>query len=235
MNNLLLSLLNTFVIRMIPPLSAAGVANYAENNHLGLFNAYPIPTFLEYLIVVILLDLLIYWQHFAFHHVPVLWRFHKVHHADHDLDASSGLRFHPVEILCSMLLKCLAVLLLGATKECVILFEIILNGCSIFSHSNLKLPGWLDRCLRWLLVTPDMHRIHHSIHRDETERNYGFNIVWWDRMFGTYQSEPHETQEQMRLGVPEFPRTDQTVPLWSMLKMPFTNLSTVVKGKNLFF
>jgi sterol desaturase/sphingolipid hydroxylase (fatty acid hydroxylase superfamily) len=153
--------------------------------------------------------------------MPILWQFHQVHHADHDLDASSGLRFHPVEIAFSMIIKCIAVLALGATPESIILFEIILNSCAIFNHSNLKIPAPLDSILRMVLVTPDMHRVHHSIHRDETNSNYGFSIPWWDRIFLTYKAQPSEPHEQMRLGVPEFPHTEQTVPIWSILRMPF--------------
>ncbi|MBL8872894.1 MAG: sterol desaturase family protein [Planctomycetaceae bacterium] len=176
---------------------------------------------LQYVLVVMLLDLLIYWQHVAFHRVPFLWQIHRVHHADHDLDASSGLRFHPIEIAISLLIKCLAVLALGASPESVILFEVILNSCAIFNHSNLKLPQKIDQLLRLLLVTPDMHRVHHSIHRDETRCNFGFNIPWWDRIFHTYKAQPREPQEKMQLGVPEFPDGQQTISILSMLLIPF--------------
>ena len=220
-NNLLLSVLNSVAVRFVPILSAVGAATYAESRNFGVFNCYPTSTLFEYAIVLILFDLIIYWQHVASHHMPILWQFHQVHHADHDLDASSGLRFHPVEIAFSMIIKCIAVLALGATPESIILFEIILNSCAIFNHSNLKIPAPLDSILRLVLVTPDMHRVHHSIHRDETKRNYGFSLPLWDRCFFTYKAQPSEPHEQMRLGVPEFPHTEQTVPIWSILRMPF--------------
>lgn len=220
-NNLLLSFFNTAAFRFIPFLSAVGTANLAESKKLGLFHMWNVPIVLQYVLVVILLDLLIYWQHVAFHRVPILWQIHRVHHADHDLDASSGLRFHPIEIAISLLIKSLAVLALGASPESVILFEVILNSCAIFNHSNLKLPQNIDQLLRLLLVTPDMHRVHHSIHRDETRCNYGFNIPWWDRMFHTYKAQPREPHEKMQLGVPEFPDSQQTISILSMLLIPF--------------
>jgi sterol desaturase/sphingolipid hydroxylase (fatty acid hydroxylase superfamily) len=221
-NNLALSLINSIAVRFLPLLSAVGAAVYAEAHGFGLFNMLQLPVLLEYVVVLTLFDLIIYWQHVASHKVPMLWQFHKVHHADHDLDASSGLRFHPVEIIFSMALKCVAVLLLGATPESVVLFEIVLNSCAVFSHSNIKLPLGLDRMLRHLLVTPDMHRVHHSIHRDEANSNYGFNIPWWDSVFGTYRAQPRDSHEAMQLGIPECPSSKQTIPLWSMLKLPFS-------------
>ncbi len=220
-NNLALSVLNSVAVRFVPLLSAVGAAAYAEANGIGLFHWIWLPIGIEYLIVLMLLDLIIYWQHVASHHVPILWRFHQVHHADHDLDASSGLRFHPLEIALSMAIKCLAVLLLGAPPESVVLFEIVLNSCAVFNHSNVRIPLGLDRVLRMLVVTPDMHRVHHSIHSDETNSNYGFNIPWWDRLFGTYRSQPRDQHEAMQLGISAYPLTGQTVPIWAMLKLPF--------------
>lgn len=220
-NNLALSVLNSVVVRFLPLLSAVGAATYAEKYGIGLFNAVQLPVVLEYVVVLMLFDLIIYWQHVASHHVPMLWQFHQVHHADHDLDASSGLRFHPVEIGFSMAIKCITVLLLGATPESVVLFEIVLNSCAVFNHSNVKLPLGLDRVLRFFVVTPDMHRVHHSIHMEETNSNYGFNIPWWDRVFGTYRTQPRDQHEAMKLGLPEYPQSEQTVPIWSMLKLPF--------------
>lgn len=224
-NNLALSVLNSVAVRFLPLLSAVGAAAYAEANGIGLFNWIWLPIAIEYLIVLILLDLIIYWQHVASHHVPLLWRFHQVHHADHDLDASSGLRFHPLEIALSMAIKCLAVLFLGATPESVVLFEVVLNSCAVFNHSNVRIPLGLDRVLRMFVVTPDMHRVHHSIHVDETNSNYGFNIPWWDRIFGTYRSQPRDRHEAMKLGISAYASTEQTVPIWAMLKLPFLKLS----------
>jgi sterol desaturase/sphingolipid hydroxylase (fatty acid hydroxylase superfamily) len=228
-NNLALSVFNSVILRFIPLLSAVGAAAYAESHSIGLLNFVPLPAVLECAVVLILFDLIIYWQHVASHHVPMLWKFHRMHHTDHDLDASSGLRFHPVEIAFSMAIKCVAVLLLGAAPESVVLFEIILNSCAVFNHSNVKLPLGLDRLLRSLLVTPDMHRVHHSIYPDETNSNYGFNIPWWDRLFGTYRAQPRDQHVAMRLGVSEFSRSEQTIPIRSMLKLPFIRKSETLQ------
>ena len=221
LNNLLLTLVNSLVIKVLPILSAVAAATFAADRGWGVLNQFAWPDWLEYGIVIVLMDLVIYWQHVASHHVPALWHFHQVHHADHDLDASSGLRFHPVEISFSMGIKCIAVILLGASPESVILFEIVLNGCAVFNHSNVKLPLWTDRVLRMLVVTPDMHRVHHSVERDETNSNYGFNIPWWDRMFGTYRAQPQGEHANLKLGLPEYPNSRQTIPLRSMLAMPW--------------
>ena len=220
-NNLLLTVVNTLVIKVLPILSAVAAATFASHHGWGILNQFSVPVWLEYGIVIVLMDLLIYWQHVASHHIPALWHFHQVHHADHDLDASSGLRFHPVEICFSMAIKCIAVILLGASPESVILFEIVLNGCAVFNHSNVKLPLWIDRVLRMFVVTPDMHRVHHSVERDETNSNYGFNIPWWDRMFGTYRAQPRGDHADLKLGLPEYPNSRQTIPLRSMLVMPW--------------
>jgi sterol desaturase/sphingolipid hydroxylase (fatty acid hydroxylase superfamily) len=225
-NNLALAVLSAISLRFLPMLSAVGAAAFAEAYGLGLFNMFQLPVVLEYVVALTLFDLIIYWQHVASHHVPMLWQIHQVHHADHDLDASSGLRFHPVEIGLSMLIKCIAVLVLGATPESVVLFEIVLNCCAIFNHSNIKLPLGVDQVLRRVLVTPDMHRVHHSIHRDETNSNYGFSIPWWDRVFGTYRDQPRDSHEAMQLGISECPNSEQTIPIWSMLKLPFTRTSS---------
>ena len=221
LNNLLLTVVNSLVIKVLPILSAVAAATFAADRGWGGLNQFAWPTWVEYGIVIVLMDLVIYWQHVASHHIPGLWHFHQVHHADHDLDASSGLRFHPVEISFSMGIKCIAVILLGAPPESVILFEIVLNGCAVFNHSNVKLPLWTDRVLRMLVVTPDMHRVHHSVERDETNSNYGFNIPWWDRMFGTYRAQPQGEHANLKLGLPEYPNSRQTIPLRSMLAMPW--------------
>lgn len=221
LNNLLLTVVNSLVIKVLPILSAVAAASFADQWGWGILNQLSVPVLLEYGIVIVLMDLLIYWQHVASHHIPALWHFHQVHHADHDLDASSGLRFHPVEISFSMGIKCIAVILLGASPESVILFEIVLNGCAVFNHSNVKLPLPLDRVLRMVVVTPDMHRVHHSVECDETNSNYGFNIPWWDRMFGTYKAQPRGEHANLKLGLPEYPESRQTIPLKSMLLMPW--------------
>ncbi len=221
LNNLLLTVVNSLVIKVLPILSAVLAASFASRYHWGLLNQFSLPVWIEYGVVIVLMDLLIYWQHVASHHIPALWQFHQVHHADHDLDATSGLRFHPVEIGFSMGLKCIAVILLGASPESVVLFEIVLNGCAVFNHSNVKLPLWFDRVLRLVVVTPDMHRVHHSVEQDETNSNYGFNIPWWDRMFGSYRSQPRGDHHNLKLGLPEHPNSEQTIPLFAMLAMPW--------------
>jgi sterol desaturase/sphingolipid hydroxylase (fatty acid hydroxylase superfamily) len=169
---------------------------------------------------VLLLDLLIYFQHRVFHAVPFLWRLHRVHHADPELDASSGLRFHPVEILLSMAIKMAAVVALGAPAEAVLVFEVLLNATSLFNHANLALPAWLDGALRLVLVTPDMHRVHHSEVREETDSDFGFCLSCWDRLFGTYRAEPAAGRLGMVIGVVEF-RADQEQRLDRLLAQPF--------------
>ncbi len=221
LNNLSLVLLNTLAVRLVPVLSAASAATWAQDQGLGLLSRVEAPVWLETLVVIFVLDLLIYAQHVVTHHVPLLWQLHKVHHADLDLDATSGLRFHPIEIALSMGVKSIAAILLGATAEAIVLFEIVLNVTAIFSHSNLRLPIGFDRWLRWLIVTPDMHRVHHSILMEETKSNYGFSCPWWDRLFGTYRAQPKADHESIELGLAERRREEETVPLVVMLTMPF--------------
>lgn len=221
LNNLLLTVVNSLVIKVLPVLSGVLAASFANRYHWWLLNQFSLPVWIDYGVVIILMDLLIYWQHVASHHIPALWQFHQVHHADHDLDATSGLRFHPVEISFSMGLKCIAVILLGASLESVVLFEIVLNGCAVFNHSNVKLPLWYDRVLRLFVVTPDMQRVHHSVELDETNSNYGFNIPWRDRMFGSYRSQPRGDHQNLKLGLPAHPDSQQTIPFLKMLSMPW--------------
>ena len=220
-HNLMLSFINTLATRFLPIVSAIGAAAIAEQAGIGLFNWLHLPFAVEYALTIVLLDMLVYWQHVAVHRVPLLWKLHQVHHADHDLDATSGLRFHPLEILFSMLIKVAGAMLLGAPAEAVLIFEIILNGCAIFNHSNVYIPASMDRMLRMVVVTPDMHRIHHSVERDETNTNYGFSIPWWDHLFGTYRAQPRGDHANLELGIPEHPRDLHTIPVWAMLWMPF--------------
>ena len=221
LNNLLLVLVNTIVVRLVPILSAVGAATWAERQGIGLLHGVDGPVWLEMVVVVFLFDLLIYGQHVVSHHVPMLWRFHQVHHADLDLDATSGLRFHPVEIALSMGVKSIAAVLLGATAEAIVVFEIILNATAVFNHSNLRLPLWLDRWLRRVIVTPDMHRVHHSILMEETNSNYGFSCPWWDRLFGTYRDQPEADHATIELGIASKRSEEETVTLGAMLNMPF--------------
>jgi sterol desaturase/sphingolipid hydroxylase (fatty acid hydroxylase superfamily) len=177
------------------------------------------PHWLAVVACVLALDLLIYGQHVAFHKVAPLWRLHRMHHADLDIDVTTGARFHPVEILLSLGIKLIAVLALGAPPLSVLLFEVLLNATSMFNHANLALPGWLDRMLRWVLVTPDMHRVHHSWHRDETDSNFGFSLSWWDRVFGTYRDQPRDGHQGMTIGLADF-RDPADLRLDRMLLQP---------------
>jgi sterol desaturase/sphingolipid hydroxylase (fatty acid hydroxylase superfamily) len=192
---------STALLRLVAPAGAVGIAVWAESRGLGLFPALGVPWWVAAPVAVLLLDLLIYVQHRVFHAVPLLWRLHRVHHADPELDASSGLRFHPVEILLSLGIKGVAVVALGAPAEAVLVFEVLLNATSLFNHANVAIPAWLDRPLRWVLVTPDMHRVHHSEIRAETDSDFGFCLSVWDRMFGTYVAEPAAGQLGMVIGV----------------------------------
>jgi sterol desaturase/sphingolipid hydroxylase (fatty acid hydroxylase superfamily) len=217
LTNFGLVVIDTVVIRLLFPVIAVGAAIWAEAQGLGLFNLLPLPVWFSILMAVIILDMMIYWQHVAFHKIPVLWRLHKIHHADRDLDASSGLRFHPVEIVISMVYKMAIVVLLGAPALAVIIFEILLNACAVFNHANVRLPNWIERPLRQIMVTPALHRIHHSVIERETNTNYGFSVIWWDKIFGSYTDKP---EGQLTLGLNEY-QTDAPSRLWWSLTAPF--------------
>jgi sterol desaturase/sphingolipid hydroxylase (fatty acid hydroxylase superfamily) len=220
-SNLGLAALNVLIVRAVLPLGLVGVAFNAESREWGLLNNLLVPRWLAVILAFLALDFLIYLQHVMFHAVPALWRLHMVHHADHDVDFSTGLRFHPLEIILSMGIKCAAVVLLGAPALSVLLFEVALNATAVFSHGNVCLPGWLDRAVRFVFVTPDMHRIHHSADAEETNRNFGFNFAWWDYLLGTYRARPRESHETMALGLRQF--TDERVErLPDMLALPFS-------------
>jgi sterol desaturase/sphingolipid hydroxylase (fatty acid hydroxylase superfamily) len=202
--NLSIVVLDTLALRALAialPLLAIGAAVDAGRMGWGLFNALDWPLWLEVVLAILILDLAIWAQHLVTHKVPILWRFHRVHHADRDFDVTTALRFHPVEILASMMLKIGLVYLLGPAALAVLLFEIILNGTAMFNHSNLRLPLWLDRAVRLVLVTPDMHRVHHSIHRHEHDSNYGFALSVWDRIFRTYRPKPEAGHDLMTVGL----------------------------------
>ncbi len=211
-SNLLLVVLSTLLVRVLLPVSASAFALLVEKHDLALlgFN-------LPILVAVLVLDMLIYLQHRLFHTFPLLWRLHKVHHSDHWLDVTTALRFHPLEILLSMLIKFSAIWLFGIPVLAVILFEIILNGMALFNHANIRLPR--ERWWRWVVVTPDMHRIHHSVYRQEHDSNYGFNLSCWDRLLGSYVAEPRDGQVMMRIGIPRY--REGEVRLWPLLLMPF--------------
>lgn len=219
-NNLALVLLDTLLVRLVFPVLAVGVAMAAEAQGFGLFNRLAVPGWLAIVASIVILDLVIYLQHVLFHAVPALWRLHRVHHADVEIDVTTGLRFHPIEILLSMAIKLAAVAALGAPPVAVLLFEVILNAMAMFNHSNLELPERVDRLLRLVLVTPDMHRVHHSIERVETDSNYGFNLSLWDRLLGTYRPQPAAGHQGMTIGIDRF-RDRREAWLDRLLTQPF--------------
>jgi sterol desaturase/sphingolipid hydroxylase (fatty acid hydroxylase superfamily) len=218
--NLGMIVLDTLLVRLVLPVTVFGVAVVCEARGWGLLHALAMPDRAAIPLAFLALDLAVYLQHVLFHAVPVLWRLHRMHHADQDIDATTGVRFHPIEILLSTLIKIAVVAALGAPAAAVLAFEVVLNATSMFSHANVRLPLGLDRILRWLVVTPDMHRVHHSIAERETDRNFGFNLPWWDRLFGTYRDQPAAGHEGMVIGLPVFrDRTEQRLD--RMLTQPF--------------
>ncbi len=220
-NNLALVFLNSAIIRVLFPAAAVGMAAYASEHSWGLFNVIELPAVVEIIAAVILLDFIIYLQHVLVHAVPALWRLHRVHHADLDYDVTTGVRFHPIEIIFSMLIKFAAIAALGPAVVAVVIFEVLLNGMAMFNHGNVGLPEKLDRLLRLFIVTPDMHRVHHSIEDDETNSNFGFNLSWWDRLFGTYRAQPRMSHETMQIGIRDFDDARQTNWLHGILLLPF--------------
>lgn len=203
-NHLLLSVINTMVARIVIPVALGAYALHMESVGFGALHLLDVPYWIKVAAGALLLDLVIYWQHVMFHKVPILWRLHRMHHTDVDFDVTTGIRFHPIEIALSMLIKFAFVAILGAPALAVLIFEVLLNGTSMFNHGNVRIRPALDRALRWFVVTPDMHRVHHSILRHETDSNFGFNFPWWDRIFGTYRQFPQEGYEDMTIGLPEF-------------------------------
>ncbi|MBT5469554.1 MAG: sterol desaturase family protein [Nitrospina sp.] len=228
--NLALTGIDILVARLVFGAAAVGAAQFAEEKGWGLFNYLDWWSGLEIVAVIIILDLMIYIQHVVLHMIPFFWQFHVVHHSDLDLDVSSGLRFHPIEILGSMLFKIGLVFALGPSPIAVVIFEAVLNGMAQFSHSNITLPEKLDRVLRYIIVTPDMHRIHHSIEKNETNSNFGFNLSIWDRFLGTYIHDAKKEQPKIIIGVDQF-RTSEEVSLKNLLLMPF---KAVPKNYSLF-
>lgn len=218
-NNLTLVVVDTVILRLSFPILAVGLAVMAEDRGWGLFNNIDVPAWVAIIVSMLLLDLAIYLQHVMFHAVPGLWRLHRMHHADLDFDATTGLRFHPVEILISMGIKLAAVAALGPPAVAVLLFEVILNVTALFNHANVNLPHRVDWVLRLFVVTPDMHRVHHSVDPRETNSNYGFNLPWWDRLLGTYIAQPARGHEGMEIGIEQF-RTRRDLWLDRMLVQP---------------
>ena len=219
-NNLGIVVLDTLLLRLIFPTAAVGFALFAEAQGWGLFNAVAVPTWLAVVASVLILDFAIYLQHVLFHAVPALWRLHRMHHADLEFDVTTGLRFHPVEILISMGIKLAVVAALGPPAIAVLVFEVLLNATSMFNHGNVRMPAGLDRALRWLVVTPDMHRVHHSVLPHETNSNFGFSLPWWDRLLGTYRDQPGAGHDGMTIGIEQF-RTPRDLWLDRLLIQPF--------------
>lgn len=220
LTNLSLGGLSAIAVRLMGPLTVAGAALAAEAAGFGLFRLFDLPGWAAALILLILLDLAMWAQHAAMHKVPLLWRMHRVHHTDRDLDVTSGLRFHPLEAAASMLWKALVVFALGAPLAVALAYEIVLSTMALFTHANLRLPLWLDRALRWVIVTPDMHRIHHSVIRTETDSNYGNILSLWDRLFGTYTNDPEGGQDGFTLGLEDW-QDDRPARMRAAAGMPF--------------
>lgn len=218
-NNIALVVLDTAILRLTFPILAVGLAVMAKEQGWGLFNIFDVPIWVSIVASMLLLDLAIYLQHVMFHAVPGLWRLHRMHHADLDFDATTGLRFHPIEILISMGVKVAVVAALGPPAVAVLLFEVLLNATALFNHANINLPRRLDRVLRLVVVTPDMHRVHHSVDPRETNSNYGFNLPWWDRLLGTYVAQPAKGHKGMEIGIEQF-RTRRDLWLDRMLIQP---------------
>jgi sterol desaturase/sphingolipid hydroxylase (fatty acid hydroxylase superfamily) len=211
---------DALAVRLLIPVAAVGVALIASARGFGLFHWLGWPDWLAGIVGFLVLDLVIFGQHVVFHHVPWLWRLHRMHHADLDIDVTTGLRFHPIEILLSMLVKIAIVALCGIPAPAVVAFEVALNATSMFNHSNAAMPAWLDRVVRLVVVTPDMHRVHHSVVRAETDSNFGFNLPWWDRLFGTYRAEPAAGRDGITIGLPIF-RDPRELRLDRLLTQPF--------------
>ncbi len=220
-NNLGLVFLNTIILRLLFPAAAAGMAAFSSEQGWGLFNYYQVSPMLAVIASVVVMDFVIYLQHVMVHAVPVLWRLHRVHHADLDYDVTTGARFHPIEIILSMLIKFATILLLGPPVVAVVIFEVMLNATAMFNHSNVRLNLVVDKWLRLLVVTPDMHRVHHSVEDDETNSNFGFNLPWWDHLFGTYRAQPRGGHENMTIGIRTFRELKMTSWISGMLLMPF--------------
>lgn len=218
--NIALVLIDTATLRLALPLMPVAVAEAVRIKRWGLLPLFDLPLWLEVVIAVLLLDLTIYLQHRAFHRVPLFWRFHRMHHTDLDLDVSSGNRFHPIEMLASLVIKLGVVVLFGMPAVAVLLFEVVLNASSLFNHGNMRIPVSIDRWLRLCLVTPDMHRVHHSIIPRETDSNFSFNMPWWDRLLGTYRDQPAEGHQGMTIGLKEF-RDPRQLRLAYLLTLPF--------------
>ena len=219
--NFSLIIISGFMSRVVLPIGLAGFALYCVEQQWGLFNVLDLPTWLSIPISILLLDMIVYWQHRLFHKVPILWRLHKVHHADAHVDSSTALRFHPIEIIASIGVKATAVFILGVPAIAVILFEVLLNGFAIFNHANIRLPKTMEKLIRPVLVTQVLHRIHHSQLYKESNCNFGFSVIWWDRLFGSYADSATKSDAEIDIGLTEYPDAKDNAHLWGLLAMPF--------------
>ena len=220
--NFLFVAIDTLALRIFFPILAVGMAYLCEERGLGILNNLSFPFWVSLFISILLLDLGIWFQHFLFHKYNIFWRFHKIHHSDEELDFSTGFRFHPVEILISMVFKFIYILIIGPSALMIIIYEIILNGSSIFNHSNIIIPRHFELFLRKLIVTPSMHRIHHSIEEKETNSNFGFNLSIWDKIFGTYLQNSRRQEKDLVLGLEEFYKMKKK-GIISLIVNPFIN------------
>ena len=221
LNNLGLIAFNSLLLRLLFPAAAVGLAAVAQEKSWGMLNAVELPLLPATVFSVIAMDFVIYLQHVMVHAVPALWRLHRVHHADLDYDVTTGARFHPIEIVLSMLIKFATILVLGPPVVGVLIFEVLLNATAMFNHGNVRLPDRLDLVLRAFVVTPDMHRVHHSVADDEANSNFGFSLPWWDRLFGTYRDQPRGGHRGMTLGIHHYRDAKQVARLPGMLMLPF--------------
>ena len=219
-SNLGITVINSALLQLIFPILAVSLAIMGQERSWGLFNNFSLPFWLTFGLSLLILDFVIYMQHLMFHQVPALWLLHRMHHTDLDYDVTTGSRFHPIEIILSMLIKFSAIAVIGPTPLAVLIFEILLNATAMFNHGNIRIPVKLDRYIRWFLVTPDMHRVHHSIYLEETNSNYGFNVPWWDRLMGTYTAQPRDGHDDMNIGIEIF-RDKKYLHLARLLIQPF--------------
>jgi len=219
-SNLGITFMNPLLVRLLFPVLAVNMAVKAQERGWGLLNNFDLPYWLDIVVGIVVLDLVIYLQHVMFHAIPILWRLHMMHHADLDYDVTTGLRFHPFEIILSMGIKLSVVVIFGLPAVAVLIFEVLLNGAAMFNHGNIRLPLKIDRILRYFIVTPDMHRVHHSVIIRETNSNYGFNLPWWDRLFGTYCDQPANGHEEMTIGLTQFRDSAKLTLPW-LLILPF--------------
>ena len=220
-SNLGLVVMNTVLLRLLFPIAGVGLAVFSAENGWGVLNHFDVPFWVAVPLAVIAMDFVIWLQHVMVHAVPALWRLHRVHHADLDYDVTTGARFHPLEIILSMLIKFATIIVLGPPVIAVVIFEVMLNATAMFNHGNIRLPAGVDRVLRWVLVTPDMHRVHHSVEDDETNSNFGFSLTWWDRLFGTYREQPRAGHLGMTIGIHGHTDPREVDRLDGMLLLPF--------------